>query len=50
MVFKILNGYENSDRNINLSDKGEKMTRGHGVTMAKKQCIRIFSFSQKNGK
>ena len=23
------------------------MTRGHGVTIAKKQCIRKFSFSQR---
>ena len=38
-VFKILNGYENIDR-----------TRGHGVTLAKKQCrldIRKISFSQR---
>ena len=37
-VFKILNGYENIDRN--------RRTRGHGVTLAKKQCrlgIRNFS-------
>ena len=41
-VFKILNGYENIDRNI--------FFRGHGVTLAKKQCrldIRKFSFSQR---
>ena len=44
-VFKILNGYENIDRN-----REERRTRGHGVTLAKKQCrldIRKFSFSQR---
>ena len=44
-VFKILNGYENIDRNIYFLVKEERMTRGHGVTIAKKQCIRQFSFS-----
>ena len=37
-VFKILNGYENIDRNKFLSVKEERRTRGHGVTLAKKQC------------
>ena len=49
-VFKILNGYENIDRNICFSVKEERRTRGHGVTLAKKQCrldIRTFSFSQR---
>ena len=49
-VFKILNGYENIDRNILLTVKEERRTRGHGVTLAKKQCrldIRKFSFSQR---
>ena len=49
-VFKILNGYENIDRNIFFSVKEERRTRGHGVTLAKKQCrldIRIFFFSQR---
>ena len=47
-VFKILNGYENIDRNIFFSVKEERRTRGHGVTLAKKQCrldIRKISFS-----
>ena len=46
-VFKILNGYENIDRNIVFTVKEERRTRGHGVTLAKKQCrldIRKFSF------
>ena len=49
-VFTILNGYENIDRNIFYSLKKERRTRGHGVTLAKKQCrldIRTFSFSQR---
>ena len=49
-VFKILNGYENIDRNILFTVKEERRTRGHGVTLAKKQCrldIRKFSFSQR---
>ena len=37
-VFKILNGYENIDRNIFFKVKEERWTRGHGVTLAKKQC------------
>ena len=49
-VFKILNGYENIDRNIYFSVKDGKRTRGHGVTLAKKQCrldSRRFSFSHR---
>ena len=49
-VFNILNGYENIHRNIFFTVKGERRTRGHGVTLAKKQCrldIRKFSFSQR---
>ena len=49
-VFKILNGYENIDRNIFFTVKEERRTRGHGVTLAKKQCrldIKKLSFSQK---
>ena len=48
-VFKILNGYENIDRNIFSTVKEERRTNGHGVTLVKKQCridIRTFSFSQ----
>ena len=49
-VFKILNGYESIDGNIFLSVKKESRTRGHGITLAKKQCrldIRKCSFSQR---
>ena len=49
-VFKILNGYENIDRNICFLVKEERRTTRHGITLAKKQCrldIRKFSFSQR---
>ena len=49
-VFKIVNGYENIDRNLFFSVKEERRTRGHGITLAKKQCrlhVRNFSFSQR---
>ena len=49
-VFKILNGYENIDKNIFFTVKEERRPRGHGVALAKKQCrldIRKFSFSQR---
>ena len=36
-VFKILNGYENIDRNVLFSVKEERRIRGHEVTLAKKQ-------------
>ena len=36
-VFKILNGYETIYRK-KFSVKEERRTRGHGVTLAKKQC------------
>ena len=48
-MFKILTGYENIDRSILFTVKEER-TRGHGDTLAKKQCrldIRKFSFSQR---
>ena len=49
-VFKILNGYDNIDIFMFFSVKKERRTRGHGITLAKKQCrldIRKFSFSQR---
>ena len=49
-ILKILNGYENIDRHIFFSVKEERRTRGHGITLSKKQCrldIRIFLFSQR---
>ena len=52
-VFKILNGYDNIDRNVFFSVKEERRTRGHGVTLAKKQCrqdIRTSFISTQNRK
>ena len=49
-VFKILNGYENIDRNMFLSLKKDSRTRGHEVKLVKDQCrldIRKHSFSQR---
>ena len=47
-VFKILNRYENSNRNICFSVKEERRIRGHGVMLAKKQCrVDIRTFSQR---
>ena len=49
-VFKILNRYENIDRNKFFTVKEDRRTRGHGVALAKKQSrldIRTFSFSQR---
>ena len=46
-VFKILNGYENINRNMLFS---LKRTRGHEVKLVKDQCIldiRKYSFSQR---
>ena len=47
--FKILNGYENIDRNM-LSLKKDSRTRGHEVKLVKDKCrldIRKHSFSQR---
>ena len=49
-VFKILNGYENIDRNMFFSLKMDSRTRGHEVKLVKDQCrldIRKHSFSQR---
>ena len=52
-VSKILNGHENIDRNIFVSVKEDSRTRGHGITLAKKQCtidfLKILIFT-KNSK
>ena len=51
-VLKILNGYQNIDRNIFFTVKEERRTRGHGVTLAKKQSRLdiIYIFFSKNSK
>ena len=49
-VFKILNWYENINRNMFFSVTEERRIRGHGITLAKKQCrldIRTFPFPQR---
>ena len=49
-VFKVLNEYENIDRNIFFSFKKDNRTRGHHVTLVKVQCrldIRKYSLSQR---
>ena len=49
-VFKILNGYENIDRNMFFSLKKDSRTRGREVKLVKDQCrldIRKHSFLQK---
>ena len=45
-----MNWYENIDRNIFFTANEERRTRGHGVTLVKKQCrqdIKKYSFSQR---
>ena len=47
-VIKILNGYENIDRNMFFSLKKDSRTREHEVKLVKDQCsldIRKYSFS-----
>ena len=49
-VFKILNGYENIDRNMFLSLKKDSRTGGHEVKLVKDRCrldIKKYSFSQR---
>ena len=49
-VFKILNRFENIDRNICFSLKKDSRTRGHNEMLVKDQCrlgIRKYSFSQR---
>ena len=49
-VFKILNGYENIDRNVFFSLKKDSRTRRHEVKLVEDQCgldIRKYLFSQR---
>ena len=41
-VFTILSGFGNIEKNI-VSVKEERTTRGHKITLAKKQCRHNFS-------
>ena len=47
-VFKILNGYENIDRNICFSLKKDNITRGHEVTLVKDQCRLDIVLTEEN--
>ena len=49
-MFKILNRYENIDRDMFFSLKKNSRTTGHEVKLVKDQCIldiRKYSFSQR---
>ena len=49
-VSKLLNGYENINRNMYISFKKHSRTRGHDVKLVKDQCrldIRKYSVSQR---
>ena len=49
-MFKIVNGYEDVDRNISFKLKEGSRTRGHNAALVKEQCrldMRKYSFSQK---
>ena len=49
-VFKIVNGYEDVDRNMFFKCKEGNRTRGHKAALAKEQCrldTRKYSFSQR---
>ena len=49
-VFKMLNGYENIDRNMFFSLKKDSRTSGHEVKLVKDQCrldIKKYLFSQR---
>ena len=49
-MFKIVNGYEDVDRNMFFKLKEGSRTRGHKAALAKEQCrldMRKYSFSQR---
>ena len=49
-MFKIVNGYEDVDRNMFFKLKEGSRTRGHKAALVKEQCrldMRTYSFSQK---
>ena len=49
-MFKIVNGYEDVDRNMFFKLKEGSRTRGHKATLVKEQCrldMRKYSFSQR---
>ena len=49
-MFKIVNGYEDVDRNMFFKLKEDSITRGHKAALGKEQCrldMRKYSFSQR---
>ena len=49
-MFKIVNGYEDVDRNMLFKLKDGSRTRGHKAALVKEQCrldMRKYSFSQR---
>ena len=49
-MFKIVNGYEDVDRNMFFKFKEGSRTRGHKAALVKEQCrldMRKYSFSQR---
>ena len=49
-MFKIVNGYEDVDRNMFFKLTEGSITRGHKATLVKEQCrldIKKYSFSQR---
>ena len=49
-MFKIVNGYEDIDRNVFFKLKEGSRTRGHKAELVKEQCrpdIRKYSFPQR---
>ena len=49
-MFKIVNGYEDIDRNMIFKLKEGSRTRGHKAALVKEQCsldMRMYSFSQR---
>ena len=49
-MFKIVNGYEDVDRNVFFKLKEGSRTRGHKAALVKEQCrldMRKYSFSQR---
>ena len=49
-MFKIVNGYEDVDKNMFFKLKEGSRTRGHKATLVKEQCrldMRKYSFSQR---
>ena len=49
-VFKLVNGYEDIDRNMFFKPKEDSRTKGHKAALVKERCsldMRKYSFSQR---